>query len=222
MAHTDSSAPGRFSDLTNREIPEGLLEGSTPKIEGVQRYDADLNDNQHVAEDRATMPSGRHWLSEMTCGVAALDRWHHDFVRAMNEASASKDHEFCSRYGALISKAEHAFRQEERWMEEVDFPILKVCQEQHARVLGALHNVHSRVMEGDLGLGREVVDQLLPHWFAFHASTVDATLALAMQVAQTEKKPLADGSIDRFDDLPPYILTRADTQSTRLRRLIAP
>lgn len=131
-----------------------------------------------------------------------MEKWHHDFVKALNETSASKDHEFGSRYGALVSKAEHTFRQEEQWMEEVDFPILKVCQEQHARVLGALHNVHSCVMAGDLGLGREVVDQLLPRWFAFHTSTVDATLALAMQMTQAEKTPLTDRSSNSYDDLP--------------------
>lgn len=126
------------------------------------------------------------WPPGFSCGVPAMDKIHLDFLTAIKELSSSKEHEFSGKYGVFVSKVEHIFQQEDQWMEELDFPILRVHQEQHARVLGALHNVHSHVMEGDVGLGREVVEHLLPQWFSFHMSTMDAVLALAMQMAQAE------------------------------------
>lgn len=124
------------------------------------------------------------WLTEISSGVPAMDKLHQDFFEALNEVSSRKDREFSAGYGAFVTKVEQIFRQEEQWMEDIDFPVSKAHQEQHARVLGALHHVHSRLMSGELGVGREVVDQLLPEWFAFHISTMDAPLALAMRMAQ--------------------------------------
>lgn len=115
-----------------------------------------------------------------------MDRLHHEFFNALENLSASKDHEFNERYRAFVNQVEVAFREEDQWMEDIDFPGLRSHQEQHARVLGALHNVHFRLMNGEMQLGREVVEQLLPQWFAFHISTMDNALALAMQLAQSE------------------------------------
>lgn len=202
MTRTDSTSAGIPSDSPRREIPSSFLNGLPYAIGGSPLYYAEFNNPQHIAEGASIMHPIESVPSSTSSGVPALDKWHHDFLKALNEAAASEDPEFSSSYGTLVSKVENAFRQEERWMEEVGFPMLNVCQEQHARVLGALHNVHCRVMDGDLGLGREVVDQLLPRWFSFHTSTVDATLALALQIAQAEKAPLSDSSIGRYDGAP--------------------
>lgn len=113
-----------------------------------------------------------------------MDQLHCDLIRSMDRLSISKDSEFANGYKALVAKMEQAFQEEQRWMEAIDSPSLKAHQEQHARVLGALHNVHTCVMQGKLSLGREVVTNLLPQWFAFHVSTMDRPLALAMQKHQ--------------------------------------
>lgn len=202
MAHTNANVPGVLSDFPSNPIPPCLLDSAVPELNGALRQYVDIHDIEHTEKDAPSMPVARNRLPEMSSGVSSLDEWHQYFVNALNEAAASRDYEFGSRYATLVSKAEYAFRQEELWMEEVNFPILQLCQEQHSRVLGALHNVHSRVMAGDLGLGREVVDKLLPRWFAFHASTVDATLALTMQMARVEKAPIADGPTDNYSDDP--------------------
>jgi len=64
--------------------------------------------------------------------------------------------------------------------------MLKQHQEQHARVLAALHNVHIHVSNGNLGLGHETTTSLLPQWLTFHMSTMDMALSVAMQIAQDE------------------------------------
>lgn len=126
------------------------------------------------------------WGTETSSGVQEMDRLHYDVFEALDELSRSTDQDFDGAYCAFMRKIEHAFRQEECWMEEIDFPASRVHQEQHARVLGALHHIHSRVMAGDRQAGREVADHLLPEWFAFHLSTQDMILAVAMQTMRAE------------------------------------
>ena len=113
-----------------------------------------------------------------------MDQLHHAFFNALEELASSPEHEFTTRYTAFVSQVECTFREEEQWMEDIDFPELRTHQEEHARVLGALHNVHFRLMNGELQLGRDVVEQMLPQWFAFHISTMDSALASAMQFAR--------------------------------------
>lgn len=110
-----------------------------------------------------------------------MDTLHHDLFATLDELSCTNDHAFPQGYGTLVRKVERVFRTEEQWMEDTDFPALRSHQEQHARVLGGLHNVHRRVMNGEIDVGREVVEYLLPQWLAFHISTMDAALAVAMK-----------------------------------------
>lgn len=122
-------------------------------------------------------------------GVPAIDRMHKDFLQALGGLCATRDCDFIDRYQDFVRQAEEAFRVEEEWMEQLDLPVIKSHREQHARVLGALHHVYSRILDGDLEVGREVVKRLLPRWFILHISTMDAALASAMR----EASPNGDG-----------------------------
>jgi hemerythrin-like metal-binding protein len=122
-------------------------------------------------------------FSVMPTGVMAIDELHRDFARGMQHVASAAEAVFEDEYGAFVKQAERTFSIEEHWMEEIDCPLLRTHREQHARVLGALHNVHARVMDGDIALGREVVGKLLPQWFAFHVATMDVALA-AMLTAE--------------------------------------
>jgi hemerythrin-like metal-binding protein len=120
--------------------------------------------------------------SDISSGVLAMDALHKNFFDALEELSSSIDSEFHVGYDKFLRTVERAFATEEKWMEEIDFPALKSHREQHARVLGGLHNIRSRVVEGDLALGHDAVERLLPQWFIFHTFTMDAPLATAMQM----------------------------------------
>jgi hemerythrin len=125
-------------------------------------------------------------FSAMSTGVTAIDDLHRDFADAMQQLACAQDHAFEEQYCAFVKKAERAFSIEEHWMEEINCPLLRSHREQHARVLGALHNVHGRVMDGNIELGREVVGKLLPQWFAFHVATMDVALAAMLAAEKTE------------------------------------
>lgn len=137
------------------------------------------------------------WPPDDPSGVPALDRLHQDLYEALCMLSCTPDHEFIQGYGHLVRQVEESFQKEERWMEEMEFHSLKVHREQHARVLHALHNVDSRVMGGELDLGRKVVTTLLPQWLAFHISTMDASLARSMQAAFPTKGSLYTPAMEK-------------------------
>lgn len=123
---------------------------------------------------------------DMSTGVTEMDQLHYDFFEILSRLSALSDEEFALGFRGFVYHAEKAFAKEEQWMEDSDFPADKSHREQHARVLSALHHVHSRVLAGDIATGRETVETLLPHWFAFHISTMDMALAATMQTSPTE------------------------------------
>jgi hemerythrin len=129
------------------------------------------------------------WLPEISLGAPALDHLHQDFIGRLKNTSSVPDSGFCAQYLTLTECLEQMFRQEDQWMDAIDFAGVKAHREQHARVLGALHNMRCVVMQGDVALGRRVVDMLLPHWLAFHFATMDAALAFALQIMQTEQAP---------------------------------
>jgi hemerythrin-like metal-binding protein len=132
-------------------------------------------------------------FSAMSTGVTAIDELNRDFANAMQQVACAAEHAFEEQYRAFVKKAERAFSIEEHWMEEIDCPLLHSHREQHARVLGALHNVHSRVMNGDIALGRDVVGRLLPQWFSFHVATMDVALAAMLAVEKPDvKTPVAE------------------------------
>lgn len=124
--------------------------------------------------------------TENPFGISPMDRLHKDLFMSLDQLSTVSDDDFCDSFTAFLSQIERAFRLEEQWMEDIDFPAFRAHQEQHARALGALHCAHAQVMNGDLELGREVIEELLPRWCAFHMPTMDRPLSLAMQTARLQ------------------------------------
>lgn len=137
--------------------------------------------------------------SNISSGVAAMDALHHEIFEALDELSSVKDSEFIGHYDAFVKRMERAFATEDKWMEEIDFPILKSHREQHARVLGGLHGTRTHVVNGDLKLGRKVVEKLLPQWFIFHSWTMDAVLATAMQMIAEQNEDQIPARPNFFD-----------------------
>ncbi|OGB21618.1 MAG: hypothetical protein A3I66_22615 [Burkholderiales bacterium RIFCSPLOWO2_02_FULL_57_36] len=126
--------------------------------------------------------SQMNWPAEMETGIAILDELHCDLFESMSEATSATDEHFADCYSTLIRKVKYALIKEEQWMEKIDPVLLKMYREQHARVLCALHNAHRKVLGKDFDLGRKIVKDLLPQWYAIHVSTLDMALAIAIQV----------------------------------------
>jgi hemerythrin-like metal-binding protein len=184
MTQMDFSATGNTSDPGSSQGALGGFQFESFRNECAQM--PHLAEASFFRPDDLISAKPATWGTETTSGVQAMDRLHYDVFQAMDELSRSTDQEFGGTYRAFVRRIEQAFRQEACWMEEIDFPASNEHQEQHARVLGALHHIHSRVMAGEVQAGREVADHLLPQWFALHLSTQDMILAVAMQTMQAE------------------------------------
>lgn len=125
------------------------------------------------------------WSPEMALGIPTMDDAHKAFVEKLARLATVPDSEFGAGLHALIAEIERLFREEEALMEGIDFPALQSHREQHARVLSALHHVVPDVMRGDCSSARKVIE-LMPQWFLFHLSTMDAALAVALDLAGSQ------------------------------------
>jgi hemerythrin-like metal-binding protein len=170
--------------MTQMKSPSpGLIDQNVSEATALNLYSSNIS--EHLAEETRASSLRIAPSTEISSGIAAMDLQHHEIAEALRWISTCPDQEFRTGFGVFVDKVEHAFDEEDGWMEDIDFPGLKTHREQHARVLGALHNAHFRVMSGDTDVGRDVVQHLLPQWFAFHVATMDAALALAMQMRLT-------------------------------------
>lgn len=118
----------------------------------------------------------------------AMGRLHLELFGALDFVSASDDADFCANFTVFVGLVERAFRKEEMWMDDLDHASAAGHQEEHARALGALHHIHSQVLSGNIGVGRYVVDELLPQWLPFHIAAMDTPLARAMKHAGYEEE----------------------------------
>lgn len=126
------------------------------------------------------------WSPEMVLGVPNIDALHQSFVEILAKLNTASDEQFAHQYNALVANMERDFYEEELQMEEIAFPALQSHREQHARVLSAMHHAQGHVMCGDIAAGRDVI-ALLPQWFTFHLSTMDAALAITIQMDSGQK-----------------------------------
>ena len=126
------------------------------------------------------------WSAQMSLGVPAMDDAHKALIEELARLQFAPALEFSKGFSALVDELERDFRDEERLMEAIEFPALQSHREQHARVLGALHHLAPEVMRGDYESARKVIE-LLPQWFLFHLETMDAALAVALELAKTKE-----------------------------------
>lgn len=141
------------------------------------------------------------WSNELAVGVPAMDDSHKALLKQLEEALVAPDERFAQAFLRLIAHIESDFREEESVMEEIDYPGIQGHQEQHARVLGALHHIAPRVIEGDFALGREAVE-LLPRWFQLHMTTMDTALAFAIALNAQENSDSRDRGTAASASLP--------------------
>ena len=120
----------------------------------------------------------------MLTGPQTIDDWHHALMQLASQLDHCHDFEVPGIYRTLLAVLEQTFGQEQRLMEEFQFPAIQCHLEQHARVLAALHYLHPSVMEGDYASARRAGGKLLPEWFQLHMATQDAALGVWVACCQ--------------------------------------
>lgn len=118
------------------------------------------------------------WKDQFELGLGRMDDTHREFVALYNQLVASTAETFIERLDAFIVHTEGHFDQENRWMEQVNFP--GCHRAEHDRVLTVMRDVRERAARGDAFLGRRLVEEL-PAWFDNHVGGMDAALAFHLQ-----------------------------------------
>lgn len=162
------------------DVDGGQYLALAPELNPVPGNPAPLLD-QDIGQP-AEADIGLDWSSQMALGAPDIDHAHQAFIAQLAQLLSAPDAAFESGLYALIVAMESDFRQEEALMEDIDFPGIRMHREQHARVLSALHHVVPQVMQGDHAQARRVVE-LIPQWFLFHLTTMDAAMVVALELA---------------------------------------
>ena len=95
------------------------------------------------------------------------------------------------RLDALIAHSIEHFEQENRWMEETNFPPVGCHKQEHDSVLEIMREVRSRYLAGETDLGQKLAEEL-PHWFEHHVDTMDNMLARFMIAWNATPAPAAE------------------------------
>jgi hemerythrin-like metal-binding protein len=120
------------------------------------------------------------WSEALALGHQEMDAAHEQFVALLNAVGAAEGEAILPALDAFIAHTQAHFAQEEAWMEQYAFPRSGCHRTEHYNVLEVVKEVRVRVAEGATHYARTVAEALA-EWFASHASSMDAMLAIYMQ-----------------------------------------
>lgn len=116
------------------------------------------------------------WDDRYLLGHRAMDDTHQEFVALVDAMLTVGDPDFPAALDAFARHAEDHFAQENRLMDQHDFPARGCHVDEHDKVLTSVREVRALVAAGDLEIGRELA-QALMDWFPGHADYMDSALA---------------------------------------------
>ncbi|MNL49069.1 cation-binding hemerythrin HHE family protein [compost metagenome] len=125
----------------------------------------------------------------MALGYTPMDDIHEEFDELLAQASTSGDSDLAERLCALHAHLQNHFSQENHWMAETDFPARECHIAEHEAVLASVEQVMVKIEEGNLDIGRSLV-QALASWFPMHAIHLDSALAQWMCKRRTGGIPI--------------------------------
>lgn len=122
------------------------------------------------------------WTDSLAVGEPVIDYTHREFVDLVNALARADGAGALRAVDAFLEHSEAHFGQESRWMRELGYSAAQCHDDEHATVLEVAREVRRRVAAGEGG--PELVHFLaaaVAEWFANHAASMDAVLALYMK-----------------------------------------
>jgi hemerythrin-like metal-binding protein len=116
------------------------------------------------------------WDEALVLDGGVIDDTHKEFVDLLNRMHEAPDDELLDILDQFIAHSEAHFGQEQRWMEELEFPPLSCHVREHEGVMEIVREVRRRAAAGDMGYGK-ILAQGVAEWFANHATSMDLVLA---------------------------------------------
>jgi hemerythrin-like metal-binding protein len=116
------------------------------------------------------------WSTDFELDQPVMDDTHREFVECLNRLAEAPAGDLPARLDDFIAHTEAHFAQEDRWMEELEFPPIGCHMGEHANVLEVAREVRRRVAAGETQFAQTLAEAMA-EWFPHHAQTMDAMLA---------------------------------------------
>lgn len=120
------------------------------------------------------------WSEALSLSMPVMDQTHQEFVELLAKAASSDDEHLVDRWQHLIAHTQDHFDREDAWMQASGFAPVNCHSTQHAVVLKVLKEGLAAGEQGSLNTIRMMAHEL-GIWFAQHAQTMDAALALHLK-----------------------------------------
>lgn len=135
-------------------------------------------------------PEGFTWTDAYELGWPAMDQTHKEMVELTRATIDATDEEIHERFARLKEHTEAHFEQENRWMEETEFPPRDCHIDEHNAVLASMREVSEALADGgDVEFARNISRELA-RWFPGHADYLDSALAHWLVKRDTGGKPI--------------------------------
>jgi hemerythrin-like metal-binding protein len=122
------------------------------------------------------------WTEALALDMPAMDRTHQEFVSLLADVQNAPDAQALEAWQTLLAHTEAHFDQEDAWMRATGFAQDNCHSVQHHVVLREMRDAQHWPHDARARGLRRLADQLAA-WFAVHAQTMDAALALHLRSA---------------------------------------
>lgn len=145
---------------------------------------------KHARPDTDTpTPMPMAWHDGLLLGYAPMDAVHEEFVQAVHAIQVAADADLPARLAQLADHAARHFGEEDRWMEDTQFPARECHINEHAAVMKSVREVQDLLAQGNTAVCRRLADELA-RWFPGHADYLDSALAHWMCKQRLGGKPV--------------------------------
>ncbi len=129
------------------------------------------------------------WHDGLLLGYAPMDHTHEEFVQCVAALQRASDEDLPAALAAFAEHARRHFGEEDRWMEQSQFPARECHIDEHAAVLKSVGEVQALLAQGNTEVCRRLAQELA-NWFPGHADYLDSALAHWMCKQRLGGKPV--------------------------------
>lgn len=119
---------------------------------------------------------GFNWDDCYLLGYQPIDDTHKEFVELLDALLTAPDAALVDALAAFAAHAQAHFNQENRMMEETEFPPRGCHKDEHDKVLASVIEVQALTAAGNTAVVRDLA-LALKDWFPAHADYMDSALA---------------------------------------------
>ena len=129
------------------------------------------------------------WSDALLLGYAPMDTVHREFVDTVTALLNAPEADLPRCLDAFADHARAHFGEEDRWMEQTQFPARECHIDEHAAVMRSVEQVRALLAQGDNRECRRLARELM-RWFPGHADYLDSALAHWMCKQRLGGKPV--------------------------------